>query len=170
MKNRKLFSLAIGLMIAISFSACNSDNQGTQSETVSESTVSNVKPEHLTTVVFKQKVWDYENFPEQWNFKGEIPVVIDFYADWCKPCKMIAPIMDDLADYYKGRVKFYKVNTDRERELATVFQVRSIPMVLFAPLEGKPVPQTGAMSKEQYIKIIDEFVLGINNDNNKQEI
>jgi thioredoxin len=90
-----------------------------------------------------------------------LPVVVDFYADWCKPCKMVAPIMDELADYYKGRVNFYKVNTDQNRELSSVFQIRSIPSILFAPKEGQPSMQAGAMSKEQYIKIIDEYVLKI---------
>lgn len=126
-----------------------------------------IQPEYLTTADFKAKIWDYENDPEAWNYKGELPCIVDFYADWCKPCKMVAPIMDDLADYYKGRVLFYKVNTDKERELSTVFQINSIPAILFAPGEGKPAMQPGALSKEEYIKIIDEFVLKIDNNKNK---
>ncbi|GAB4224707.1 MAG: thioredoxin [Bacteroidales bacterium] len=142
-----------------------------QSQSVAEAgdkTETDLKPIYLTTEEFKEKVWDYEANPEEWVYNGELPCVVDFYADWCKPCKMVAPIMDDLADYYTGRVQFYKVNTDNERELSMVFQIRSIPAILFAPGEGRPAMQTGAMTKEDYIKIIDEFVLKIN-ENNKTE-
>ncbi|MCB2220123.1 MAG: thioredoxin [Bacteroidetes bacterium] len=135
-----------------------------------QSVAGDIKPIYLTTDEFKELVWDYEANPEQWVFKGDIPCVVDFYADWCKPCKMVAPIMDDLADYYDGRVQIYKVNTDNERELATVFQVRSIPSILFAPQDGKPAMQAGAMTKEDYIRIIDEYVLKLNvSDNDKSE-
>ena len=79
---------------------------------------------------------------------------------------MVAPIMDELADHYDGKVLIYKVNTDEQRELATVFQVRSIPSILFAPMDGKPAMQAGAMSKEDYIRIIDEFVLKVNKQSN----
>ncbi|MBN3034846.1 MAG: thiol reductase thioredoxin [Bacteroidales bacterium] len=123
-----------------------------------------IKPEFLTAKTFREKVWDYQAEPAQWVYKGEIPCIIDFYADWCKPCRMVAPIMDDLADIYSGRVKVYKIDTDKERELATVFQITSIPAILFSPMEGKPALQPGALSKENYISIIDEFVLGISND------
>lgn len=125
--------------------------------------VTDIKPIYLTTAEFKSKVWDYDTEPQAWNYKGELPCVIDFYADWCKPCKIVAPIMDDLADHYKGRVIIYKVNTDNERELASVFQINSIPSILFSPKDGKPAIQPGALSKEDYIRIIDEFVLKINN-------
>ncbi len=127
-----------------------------------------IKPEYLTTATFKEKIWDYESNPEKWTYKGDLPCIVDFYADWCKPCKMVAPIMDDLADYYDGKVKIYKVNTDENRELATVFQVRSIPAILFAPIDGKPAMQPGAMTKEDYIKIIDEFVLKSQKQDNEQ--
>ena len=130
-----------------------------------------IKPEYLTVKEFKEKVWNFESNPEQWVYEGDLPCVVDFYADWCKPCKMVAPIMDDLADYYDGRVKIYKVNTDKEKELSSVFQIRSIPSVLFSPKGNKPAMQAGAMSKEQYISIIDEFILGIKKEteNNKKE-
>ena len=125
-----------------------------------------IKPEYLTAQTFREKVWDYEKNPQEWVYNGELPCIVDFYADWCKPCKMVAPIMDDLADYYDGKVLIYKVNTDEQRELASVFQVRSIPSILFAPKEGKPAMQAGAMSKEDYIRIIDEFILKVNEKNN----
>jgi len=167
----------IGILVLFTglFSCSNSSESseaGDQKQAVhqDESLPGDLKPEYLTAETFREKVWDYQANPEEWTYNGELPCVVDFYADWCKPCKMVAPIMDDLADYYEGRVKIYKVNTDEQRELATVFQVRSIPAILFAPGEGKPAMQAGAMSKEDYINIIDEFVLKLNKkDNNKSE-
>jgi len=127
-----------------------------------------IKPIYLTTADFKKKIWDYDANPQEFVYQGELPCVIDFYADWCKPCKIVAPIMDDLADYYNGKVIIYKVNTDKERELASVFQVNSIPSILFAPMNGKPAMQPGALGKEDYIKIIDEFVLKLKTENSKK--
>lgn len=124
-----------------------------------ESSKSLAEPEYLTYETFIEKVWDFESNPQEWVYKGDVPCVIDFYADWCKPCKMIAPIMDDLADEYEGRVKIYKIDTDKEKRLAQVFQVRSIPAVLFSPVKGRPMMQTGALPKDQYIKIIEDELL-----------
>ena len=117
------------------------------------------KPEKLTKETFLTKVMDFEKNPKEWVFEGDLPCVIDFYADWCKPCKMVAPIMDELAKKYKGKVNIYKVDTQKEQELAQAFMIRSIPAVLFCPKEGKPMMQTGALSKEAYIKIIEENLL-----------
>lgn len=168
---------SIFLILTITLLSCNQgggegdqqaeNNEGGSVET-HLSTEGDIKPEYLTTETFKEKVWDYEKNPEQWVYNGDLPCIIDFYADWCKPCKKVAPIMDDLADYYDGKVLIYKVNTDEQRELAGVFQVRSIPSILFAPVDGKPAMQPGAMSKEEYIKIIDEFVLKLNKINNEK--
>lgn len=174
---KRIFQILFFGLLVIAVSCNNSANteitqSGTDAATVvhDESTPGDIKPVYLTTAQFKSLVWDYESNPEEWVYQGDIPCVVDFYADWCKPCKMVAPIMDDLADYYDGRVLIYKVNTDNEKELATVFQVRSIPSILFAPANGKPAMQSGAMSKEDYIRIIDEFILKINkSDNNKTE-
>ncbi len=114
----------------------------------------------MTTETFKEKVFNFDKHPEGWVFEGERPCVIDFYADWCRPCKMVAPIMDELAKEYKGQVDIYKVDTEKNRELSQVFGIRSIPSVLFCPADGKPQMATGAMSKENYMKTIDEFLLG----------
>jgi thioredoxin len=126
------------------------------------------KPVHLTKKSFMENVWDYEKSPNQWQFRGELPCIIDFYADWCRPCRMVAPIMDELAKKYEGRVNIYKINTEQEKELARVFQVQSIPMVVFAPLNGKPATKIGAMSKEDYIKIVEEFLLNQGKSTTKQ--
>jgi thioredoxin len=126
------------------------------------------KPEYLTVETFKQKVWDYDANPQEWIYNGELPSIVDFYADWCKPCRIIAPIMEELAAHYEGRVKVYKVDTEAQRELATVFQIRSIPSILFAPLEGRPAMQPGALTKEEYMRIIEEFVLQTPDDSLNQ--
>jgi thioredoxin len=165
--NKTINILAISLVFV--FFSCsqkqvNERNQKVENTAVKKAAASvggDIKPIYLSTADFKDKVWDYEANPDAWVYKGELPCVIDFYADWCKPCKMVAPIMDDLADHYNGKVIIYKVNTDKERELASVFQVRSIPSVLFTPMEGKPAMQPGAMKKEDYMNIIDEFVLKV---------
>ncbi len=171
--------LILSVFLGLSLVSCNqntSENKAvdtakekTEQKSHKVSTPGDIKPIYLTTEEFKEKIWDYEANPEEWTYKGDLPCVVDFYADWCKPCKMVAPIMDELADYYNGKVIIYKVNTDDQRELSTVFQVRSIPSILFAPMEGKPAMQPGAMSKEQYIEIINDFILKENKTNNKQE-
>lgn len=117
------------------------------------------KPEHLTAQTFKLKIMDYEKNPQQWVFEGDKPAIIDFYADWCRPCRMIAPILEELAAEYDGKINVYKVDTDAQRELASVFGIESLPTVLFIPMQGKPSAQKGALSKEAYKKIIDEFLL-----------
>lgn len=117
------------------------------------------KPEYLTLETFKEKVWNFEENPEEWVYEGETPCVIDFYADWCKPCKMVAPIMDEMAQKYDGKVKIYKIDTDKERELAGIFRIRSIPSVLFVPKEGQPSMKTGALPKDSYIQIIDNELI-----------
>lgn len=123
-----------------------------------------VKPEHLTVETFKEKVFNYEKNPDNWIFEGDLPCIVDFYADWCKPCKLIAPIMEELANEYKGKINVYKVNTEQQRELSSVFGVRSIPAVLFIPMEGKPQMSTGALPKESFKQAIDEFLLGQKKD------
>ncbi|MCD4683004.1 MAG: thiol reductase thioredoxin [Bacteroidales bacterium] len=177
---KKVF-LIISLLAVFGLFSCNQDSEDASDKSnvqdseiseqvkdvVSNEKLEDIKPVYLTTADFKDKVWDYESNPEEWIYKGELPCIIDFYADWCKPCKIVAPIMDDLADHYNGKVIIYKVNTDKEKELATVFQVRSIPSILFSPMEGKPAMQPGALSKEDYMSIINDFVLKVNKEESK---
>lgn len=122
------------------------------------------KLEHLTVDTFKEKVYNYEENPETWTFEGDLPCIVDFYADWCRPCKLIAPIMEELAVEYEGKINVYKVNTEKARELSRVFGIKSIPAVLFIPMEGKPQMSTGALPKESYKQAIDEFLLGQKKD------
>ena len=114
--------------------------------------------ENLTTETFKEKVFDYA-LETEWSYKGEKPAIIDFYADWCQPCKMVAPILEELDDEYDG-LEIYKVNTEEQNELAATFGIQSIPALLFVPVEGQPQMALGAIPKETLKKAIKE-VLGL---------
>ena len=114
----------------------------------------------LDEAAFKEKVWNYDANPQEWKFEGDLPAVVDFYADWCGPCKRVAPIMEKLAEEYNGKIVIYKVNTDHNRELSAVFGIKSIPSILFIPKKGQPAMQAGAMQESQYRDIFEDFVLG----------
>jgi thioredoxin 1 len=113
--------------------------------------------EFLTAETFKEKVFDYENNKE-WKYSGEQPCVIDFYADWCGPCKMVAPLLDELSTEYDGKLKIYKIDTEAERELASVFGIQSIPSLLFVPLEGQPQMAMGALPKDTFEKAFKDVL------------
>jgi thioredoxin len=113
--------------------------------------------EHLTIDTFKQKVFNFETNSE-WKFEGGLPVVIDFYADWCGPCKMVAPLLEELAEEYKGKIDIYKVDTEDQRELAAMFMIQSIPSLLFIPMEGQPAMAKGAMPKESFKKAFSDIL------------
>ena len=115
--------------------------------------------EHLTKETFQKTIFDFEK-NEEWKFEGDLPCVIDFYADWCGPCKMVAPIIDELSKEYEGKINFYKIDTEQEAELSSMFVIRSIPTILFVPLEGQPKASMGALPKEQFMKIIDNELIG----------
>ena len=113
---------------------------------------------HLTAKDFKEKVFDYEKGGE-WKYEGELPAIVDFYADWCQPCKMVAPVLEDLALDYAGKIVVYKVNTEDEHELASVFGIQSIPTLLFIPKEGQPQASMGALPKHTFEKVIKDLLL-----------
>ncbi len=113
----------------------------------------------LTKQDFLTKIANYEMSPDEWKFLGDKPVLVDFYASWCGPCKMVAPILEELVGEYGDRIDIYKVDTEKEQELAAVFGIRSIPSLLFIPKEGDPQMATGAMSKADFKKAIDEVLL-----------
>ena len=119
---------------------------------------------YITTEQFRQRVFDYKNNKE-WKYEGDKPCVIDFYTTWCGPCKRLAPIMEELSQKYCDQVIFYKADTEREKELAYIFQISSIPQVLYIPVEGKPMLLKGLYPKADITKIIDEFLLGKKNAN-----
>lgn len=115
---------------------------------------------YLTTADFLQNVHNYKENPETWNYKGKTPCIIDFYADWCGPCKMLAPVMEELAAKYEGKVIFYKANVDKEKELSAAFGIQSIPTLLFVPLDGQPAMNAGVLPKDKLDYYIRTFILG----------
>jgi len=114
--------------------------------------------EHLTKETFLEKVFNYEQ-NKDWKFEGELPCIIDFYADWCGPCKMVAPVLEELSKEYEGKINIYKVDTEDQRELAAAFGIRSIPSILFCPKEGQPQMAMGALPKPSLVKAINEILL-----------
>ena len=112
----------------------------------------------LTYSEFLNKVWDIDRYPNTCKYRGKLPAVIDFYADWCGPCRRVAPIMEKLANEFDGRVVFYKVDVSKERDLAAAFQVSSIPTMLFIPMEGQPTKFVGATAEEVYRKNIEAIL------------
>ena len=113
--------------------------------------------EHLTKETFQKKVFNYEA-SKDWKFEGENPCIIDFYADWCGPCKQVAPVLEELAKEYKGKVDIYKIDTEDQQELAAAFGIRSIPSILFCPKDDKPQMSMGALPKESFVTAIKDVL------------
>ncbi|HCC29182.1 MAG TPA: thiol reductase thioredoxin, partial [Marinilabiliales bacterium] len=134
-----LFSTALlSSMACTNGKAGNDDKSNKKTETKqpaeNKSGDEAVKAIHLTKAQFLEKVWDYEKNPDKWVYKGDKPCIIDFYADWCRPCKIAGPILEELAGEYKGQIYVYKINTEQERELAGAFGIQSIPAFLHCPM------------------------------------
>lgn len=118
---------------------------------------------HLTAEDFKNKVFNYET-EQEWKYRGNLPAIIDFYADWCGPCKAIAPALEELSEEYQDHLLIYKIDTDKEQELSSLFGIQSIPTLLFIPVEGAPMMQKGAVPKNALKQVIDERLLQNWND------
>ncbi|MBN2681642.1 MAG: thioredoxin [Bacteroidales bacterium] len=113
--------------------------------------------EHLNKETFKEKVFNFDTNTD-WKFEGKVPAIIDFYADWCGPCKMVAPVLEELQKEYGEKINIYKVNTEDQQELAGMFGIRSIPSLLFVPLEGQPQMAMGALPKDSFKKAIADVL------------
>lgn len=113
---------------------------------------------HITKADFLKNVYDFEKNPDEWKYLGSQPAIVDFYADWCGPCRQLSPVLDELAKEYSGKLTIYKVNVDNERGLATFFGIRSIPTLLFIPMKGKPQRSLGALSKTELKGIIKDVL------------
>lgn len=113
---------------------------------------------HITKADFLKKIYDFEKNPDEWKYLGSQPAIVDFYADWCGPCRQLSPVLDELAKEYSGKLTIYKVNVDNERGLATFFGIRSIPTLLFIPMKGKPQRSLGALSKTELKGIIKDVL------------
>ena len=119
-----------------------------------------MKTIQLTKGEFLRRVADYETNPSEWKYLGDKPAIVDFYADWCGPCKMVAPILEELAAEYGDSIYIYKINTEEEPELSAAFGIRSIPSLLFIPMNESPQMAMGAMSKADFKRAIEEVLLG----------
>jgi thioredoxin 1 len=153
MKKVFLISLFASLLV---FTTC-STNGGNNADD------KNLVPDNGTVIrissdMFQKLVWNYKSDPNNFKFAGDLPVIVDFYADWCRPCKMVGPILEDLAKQYSGKIRVYKVNVDSEKELSAMFNIQSIPAILYAPKEGKPSMSVGLQSRDAYEQAIHEVL------------
>jgi len=159
---KKSITLILLAFISMSFGCANNSKKTEDNKTASsvakETNTEKVKTIHLTNAEFKKKAFNYE-LNKEWKYEGDLPCIIDFYADWRGPCKRIAPILEELAKEYDGKIIIYKVNTETERELAGAFAIQSIPALLFVPVKGQPQMAQGALPKESFIKAIQEVLL-----------
>ena len=153
---RKLKSLWLVSVVLLLVSCSMSAKSDKSSEA---GTASKGEVVTLNKAEFLQKVFNYEKNATKWVYEGDKPCIIDFYADWCGPCKQVAPILRDLAILYKNDIVVYKVNVDKEKELAAAFGIQSIPAFLFIPKEGQPQISMGALPREEFVKQIDTFLL-----------
>ncbi len=169
--------LVTGLAVVM-FTSCNSPSaQEKKTDSYSESAVDkvvtvaepvNTKPVLLTKQDFLDKVMDYEKNPREWVYKGKLPCLIDFYADWCAPCRITAPILEELAEDYAGKINIYKIDIQRERELAQVFGISGIPAFLYCPLDGNPsiasgIARTAEETRQMFIDQIESLLLNSEN-------
>ena len=149
---KRVLFLTVGilslLLAACETKAINNDKKGNKMKTI-----------ELTKSDFLKKIVNYEKNPEEWIYLGDKPAIIDFYASWCGPCKMVAPILEELAAEYEGEIYVYKVNTEQEQELAALFNIRSIPSFLFIPMNDKPQMAMGTMPKSSFKEAIDGVLL-----------
>ncbi len=146
------------LLALLALSVCNAQDKKEskiENNNKNEKTMTTV---HLTKAMFLEKVANYEASPNEWKYLGDVPCIIDFYADWCGPCKAVAPVLEELAAEYGDKLVIYKVNTEEEQELSAAFGIRSIPTLLFCPVEGKPQMAQGALPKASFKEAIKDVL------------
>lgn len=163
MKSRKFFTLLVLVAGFITLSSCKGQAKNNETENSTETTgKETAAPVHINKADFLKKVYNFEASPNEWKYLGNKPAIIDFYADWCGPCKMIAPSLDQLAKEYAGKIDIYKVDVDKETELATAFGIQGIPALLYIPMEGTPQMLQGAQPKEVLKEKIETILLNLN--------
>lgn len=149
--------LTIGVsFVVLTAAGCNMNNKANaaKNETTITAPDGDEYIKHITTDYFKQNIFDYVASPSEFVYKGNVPAIIDFYADWCGPCRQLSPKLEEVAKKYKGKVMVYKINIDNETELARIFSVRSIPMCLFVPVKGTPIQTMGNLPMEEIEKTL----------------
>lgn len=153
---KKIITMAVLIFSSMLTYACTSGTEQKQAET--QKTAQDGSVIVMNKAMFIKDIFDYEKSKE-WKYKGDKPAIIDLYADWCGPCRMVAPIMKELAKEYADKIVVYKVNVDKEKELAALFNATSIPLFVFIPMSGEPQLFRGAADKATYKKAIDDFLL-----------
>lgn len=154
---KKILIFATVIFSTTLFLSCNKNQQATnntEEQTQKVEVATNKKTIHLTKSEFIQKVANYESSPNEWKYLGDKPCIIDFYATWCPPCKAIAPVLEGLASEYDGQIYIYKIDVDKEPELATAFGIRSIPTLMFVPMKGEPITEVGNVPKDMLVERI----------------
>ena len=155
------------ILMATTFLGCTNSNAAEKDPEKGSSTE---VAKYLTKAEFLELVFNYEENSQEWSFEGDIPCIVDFYADWCQPCKIAGPILEELAKDYEGKINVYKVNTEQERELAAAFGIKSIPTFMLCPMEGLPqvfsgIGQTEEATKDIFKNAIDEVLLNTKTNN-----
>lgn len=160
---KRILLMCVGAISLLTSCNANEGNKNTNTETdktyASKETDKKMKTINLTRADFLKKVADFESTPAEFKYLGDKPALIDFYADWCGPCKAIAPVLEELAAEYGDQIYIYKINTENEQELAAMFGIRSIPSLLFVPMDGQPQMAQGALPKDELKKAIEEVLL-----------
>ena len=159
MNSKKIFTLLVLVVGFMTLSSCKGQAKNAAGETESSQETTANTPVHITKADFLKKIYNYEASPNEWKYLGDKPAIIDLYADWCGPCRQTAPIMKELAKEYAGKITIYKVNVDKQKELAALFNATSIPLFVFISMKGDPQLFRGAADKATYKKAIDEFLL-----------
>lgn len=148
--------ICLSVLLIFALSSCNAKSNETKSE---NQNISKVKTINLTKEEFIEKIVNYEESPDKWLYLGDKPAIIDFYADWCGPCRKLAPTLNELATQYEGEIYIYKVDVEKEKEIASVFGIQSLPSILFVPLSGNPVMVSGVQSKKKMDDYINSVLL-----------
>lgn len=159
MNSKKIFTLLVLVVGFMTLSSCKGQAKNVAGETESSQETTANTPVHITKADFLKKIYNYEASPNEWKYLGDKPAIIDFYADWCGPCKMIAPSLEQLAKEYAGKIDIYKVDVDKETELAQVFGIQGIPALLYIPMTGNPQMLQGALPKDQLKEKIETILL-----------
>ena len=158
---RKSIFIISGVILML-LSNCNAQNKDTNPGTKTDAKVASNNGTggaiHINTAFFKEKVFNYEANKE-WKFEGDKPCIVDFYADWCPPCRRLSPVMEEIAKEYAGKINVYKVNADEEKQLVATLGINSLPTLLFCPTKGQPQAAMGALPKEELKKAIDQVLM-----------
>lgn len=155
---KKRFIIMLSALFALTATGCQKQPQNKKQE-VKQEMKAKMGTITLTKETFKKNVWDYEANPKEWKYAGNKPAIVDFFATWCGPCKMVSPILEELSKEYDGKIVVYKVDVDQEEELAATFGIQSIPTILFIPMKGKPQMVNGAMPKQALKDTIESVLL-----------